>query len=84
MASKPSAPTALKDVLRQKLKPHNTKIIAAGLLLDSVVGIMALYADDPPFDPIIYGAISALVKAANLGLHFLSKTIQGDETDVAA
>lgn len=84
MANKAPAPTALKDVLRQKLKPHNTKIIAVGLLLDSVVGIMALYADDPPFDPIIYGAISALVKAANLGLHFLSKTIQGDETDVAA
>lgn len=84
MANKAPAPTALKDVLRQKLKPHNTKIIAVGLLLDSVVGIMALYADDPPFDPIIYGAISALVKAANLGLHFLSKTIQGDETDAAA
>jgi hypothetical protein len=82
-ASNAVAPTTLKNLLRQKLKPHNTKIIAAGLLLDAAVGILTLYADNPPFDPIVYGAISAVVKAANLGLHYLSKTIQGDDTDAA-
>lgn len=84
MASNAPVPTTFKDVLRQKLKPHNTTIIAVGLLLDSLVGIMALYADNPPFDPVIYGVISAAVKAANLGLHYLSSAIQGDETDAAA
>ena len=83
-ASKPAAPTTFKDLLRQKLKPYNTLIIALGLALDSVVAIMALYSDNPPFDPIVYGAISATVKAANVGLHYLSKTIQGDDTDADA
>lgn len=82
-ANKPSAPASLKDLLRQKLKPHNTKIVAVGLLLDSLVGIMALYSDNPPFDPVIYGVVSAIVKGANLGLHYLSKTIQGEEPDAA-
>lgn len=84
MASKTTVPTTVKDVLRRKFKPHNTAIIAGGLLLDSVVGVMALYADNPPFDPVIYGVISAIVKAANIGLHYLSNAIQGDETDAAA
>jgi len=82
-ANKASAPAALKDLLRKKLKPHNTKIVAVGLLLDSLVGIMALYSDNPPFDPVIYGVLSAVAKAANLGLHYLSKTIQGEEPDAA-
>lgn len=83
-ASKAAPPATLKDLLRQKLKPHNTEIIAVGLVLDALVGVMALYSDNPPFDPIIYGAISAVVKLANVGLHYLSKTIQGDDADAAA
>lgn len=81
--SKPSAPSAFKDLLRQKLKPHNTKIVAVGLLLDSLVGVMALYSDNPPFDPVFYGVLSVIVKGANLGLHYLSKTIQEEEPDAA-
>ena len=75
--------TTFKGVLRQKLKPHNTKIVAVGLLLDAAVGILTLYDSNPPFNPVIYGLISATVKAANLGLHYLSSTIQGED-DAAA
>ena len=83
-ASKAPAPTTFKDLLRQKLKPHNKEIFAVCLLLDSLVTIMTLYSDHPPFDPVIYGALSALVKGANIGLHYLSKAIQEEEPDAAA
>lgn len=76
-------PTTLKNLLRQKLKPHNTKIVAVGLGLDALVGIMTLYSDNPPFDPVIYGVLSAIVKGANLGLHYLSKAIQEEEPNAA-
>jgi hypothetical protein len=83
-ASKTPAPTTFKDLLRQKFKPHNKQIFAVCLLLDSLVTIMTLYSDHPPFDPVIYGALSALVKGANIGLHYLSKAIQEEEPDAAA
>lgn len=83
-ASNTPVPSTFKELLRHKLKPHNTKILAVGLLVDSLVGIMALYSANPPFDPVIYGAISAAVKALNVGLLFLRKTIQEDEPDAAA
>lgn len=83
-ASKAPAPMTFKDLLRQKFKPHNKQIFAVCLLLDSLVTIMTLYSDHPPFDPVIYGALSALVKGANIGLHYLSKAIQEEEPDAAA
>ena len=79
--SKVSPPETFKNLLRQKLKPHNKKIFAICLLLDALVAIMTLYSDAPPFEPIVYGALSAFVKAANVGLHYLSKTIQEGDTD---
>jgi len=83
-ASKVPAPTTFKDLLRQKFKPHNKQIFAVCLLLDSLVTIMTLYSDHPPFNPVIYGALSALVKGANIGLHYLSKAIQEEDPDAAA
>lgn len=81
---KPATPAAplptFKDLLRQKLKPHNKTILAVSLLLDALVTVMALYSDNPPFNPLIYGAISAIVKGANLGLHYLKK-IQLEDDD---
>jgi hypothetical protein len=83
-ASKAAPPATLKDLLRQKLKPHNKLIFAVCVVFDSLVTIMTLYSDHPPFNPVIYGAISALVKGANIGLHYLSKAIQEEEPDAAA
>lgn len=79
--SKVAPPATFKDLLRQKLKPHNKTIFAICLVLDALVALMTLYSDAPPFDAIIYGALSAVVKAANVGLHYLSKTIQEGDTD---
>ncbi|WP_219097747.1 hypothetical protein [Pseudomonas sp. UMAB-40] len=83
-ASKAAPPATLKDLLRQKFKPHNKQIFAVCLVLDALMALMTLYSDNPPFDPIVYSALSAIVKAANLGLHYLSKAIQEEDPDAAA
>jgi hypothetical protein len=65
------------------LKQANVIVFGIGLFLDSLVGIMAYYAATPPFDPVLYGMISAVAKAANLAVHYISKTlkeISGDDT----
>lgn len=82
MASNVAPPPAtFKNLLRKKLKPHNKQIFAVCLLLDCLVAMMTLYSDAPPFDAVIYGALSAVVKAANVGLHYLKSTIQEEDTD---
>lgn len=77
-------PATFKNLLRQKLKPYNKRIFAICLVLDGLVALMTLYSDAPPFDAVIYGAISAVVKAANVGLHYLKSTIQDEDTDAAS
>ncbi|WP_395601206.1 hypothetical protein AB4P95_29780 (plasmid) [Pseudomonas sp. A1437] len=80
-ARKPKTP----KTWRQKLQPYNTGIIALGLFTDALVTIFTVYGETPPFDPVIYGMLSATVKAANVSIHYVIKSIrEEDSTDVAA
>lgn len=62
----------------QRLKPYNTHLIFLGFALDGVVVWWAYL--DGQLPPAMYGAITGLIKVANLGIHFVNKTIS-EETD---
>ena len=55
-------------------KPFNTALIATGIVLDGVVIAWACLDGQGIVDPAIYGAVSAVLKAVNVAIHFLSKT----------
>lgn len=62
----------------QTLKPYNTRLIFLGFALD---GVMVGWAYlDGQLPPALYGAITGLIKVANLGIHFVNKKIS-EETD---
>lgn len=62
----------------QMLKPYNTKLICLGFALDGVVVWWAYM--DGQLPPAVYGAITGLIKVANLGIHFVNKKIS-EEVD---
>lgn len=62
----------------QMLKPYNTSLIFLGFGLD---GLMVAWAYmDGQLPPALYGVLTGLIKAANLGIHFVNKTIS-EEND---
>lgn len=62
----------------QMLKPYNTNLIFLGFGLD---GLMVAWAYmDGQLPPALYGVLTGLIKAANLGIHFVNKTIS-EEND---
>lgn len=64
----------------QTLKPYNTQLIVMGIVLDGVMVGWAYMAGQLP--PALYGVVTGLLKAANLGIHFVNKKIS-EETDSA-
>lgn len=66
-------PGAIKRCARGA-KPFNTALIATGIVLDGVVIAWACLDGQGLVDPAIYGAVSAVLKALNVAIHFLSKT----------
>ncbi|MCK2122139.1 hypothetical protein [Pseudomonas sp. PNPG3] len=57
----------------QTLKPYNTWLIFLGFGLDGLVVAWAYM--DGQLPPALYGAITGLLKAANLGIHFINKKV---------
>lgn len=79
MAADTAKPGAMKRCARGA-KPYNTALIVTGILLDGVVVAWACLDGQGLVDPAIYGAVSAVLKALNVAIHFLSKTT-GDNDD---
>lgn len=74
--------TADKPRPRRKApKRLNVILFAVGLFLDALVGVMTAYADSPPFDPVLYGFISGVAKAANLAVHYANKALKESDSD---
>lgn len=70
----------------RRLKPYNTRLIVVGFALDALVVAWA-YMDNQ-FPPLIYAALTFVLKLTNLAVHFINKKLTevaiGDETDTAA
>ena len=65
----------------QRLKPYNMQLIALGILLDGVA-VAWVYFETLPIHPLVYGAVSGILKMANLAIHFVnSKLIREDGDD---
>lgn len=69
-----------KSIL-QALRPFNPEIVAAGLLMDGVVGAWTYLDGHLPMDPMIYAAVSGVLKSMNLALHFISTKIAEEPDD---
>lgn len=69
---------------RKRLKAPkrlNVILFGVGLFLDGVVTTMALYSSAPPFDPVLYGFISAIAKAANGAIYCVNRALKGLNDD---
>lgn len=79
-------PGAVKRCARGA-KPFNTALIAAGIVVDGVVIAWACLDGQGLVDPAIYAAVSTVLKAVNVAIHFLSKTTRsaddGEDSDNA-
>lgn len=66
-------------------KPYNNRMFLAVLVVDGLVAAWASLDGAGLINPAIYGAISILLKTANVAIHFTSKAQgsadDGDQTD---
>lgn len=72
----------------QRLKPYNMHLIALGFVLDGVA-VAWVYFETLPIPPWVYGVATGVLKIANLGIHFINKTLieeggDDDQADTAA
>jgi len=67
--------------IAQRLRPYNAALTAAGFVVDGCVGAWLYLDGHIPMDPILYGAVSGLLKSLSMAIHFLSTKISEEPAD---
>lgn len=79
MAAK-KRPGAVKRAVR-RAKPYNNRLILLGFVADGLVASWACLDNAGLINPAIWGAVSALLKTANVAIHFMKTQGSADDGD---